>query len=771
MPEAATLAARGITAEEWLAGKPQIETQSRYAQPGDEAKIQEYNSRIAYDQGQRYLEQKYGSDWYDKLGKVNLDEKISVEIAGETYRVTARDIWAGKANEQFVADYTPVVEKYNTQKKLEAEIRGLGAELKAGDKTLQIISMSDSTPNAARTKAAALYDAGLVDSRTYKKYLKEVDEWEAGLGAVASENQRIEDYNRRVADAMSQPDAKSQWKRALELGLVTEDEYKKATIGFGFFKTQPLSVKQEERIGEAEQRSFEQWLETPQGIRYQNADFTNAYDAYLKAQRGDVERFTKMQEYESQRAGRPIPGPGLGAAPGSIGEQVQKNTSNLLNVLEKPFSDVESTIWSASSKLEAESKTNENPILARVAYEGFKVATFSAGVFTGATLPLRPLKIGETAAGIAIGGAQFLSNPVESTKYAWSQFAANPVKTVVYIGGLAAAPAFLDVTYKGVKSASQRLFDPFGEKAQYAKLQPLESPYQEPNIDYSSNAKFGYHETPIKESPFNPLYKTGTIKLNQVQATPYKFSGKLGFSLESQVFETEKLSQILISPETKVASPLSVSVKSTGSFATTFPVSNIFTAKPFPTRSISQGSAYSESYGAGQGVRVQGYAGLTSKIRSRGEYGLLEAPSFKTLSMQSVSQKSSTLTVQAPQLSYKIATNPMQTQRPIQKSKPIQSTLKTPTPILSTIPIPSLALGLKQPLALSQPQIQLSIQESKTSVSPLSAAVFQPRYTTPLKYEAKKKRESKKPKRRSGRSIYELRFDPLKAPSLKGMRL
>ena len=92
MPEDATLKIRypSLTLEQarqaWMERRP-IEKPSRYAQPGDEAKIAEYNSRIALQQGNKYLEDKYGADWYDKLGKVDLDEKIKVDIAGETYRV------------------------------------------------------------------------------------------------------------------------------------------------------------------------------------------------------------------------------------------------------------------------------------------------------------------------------------------------------------------------------------------------------------------------------------------------------------------------------------------------------------------------------------------------------------------------------------------------------------------------------------------------------------------------------------------------------------
>jgi hypothetical protein len=345
------------------------------------------------------------------------------------------------------------------------------------------------------------------------------------------------------------------------------------------------------------------------------------------------------------------------------------------------------------------------------------------------------------------------------------------VKTVVYIGGLAAAPVFLDIAYRGVKSTQQRLSDPFGEKAQYAKLKPMEAPYMESGVDYSSNPKFSYRDTPIKESLFNPLYKTGTVKVNPVQVKPYKFSGKLGFSIETQVFESEKLSQIVLSQKPQSASPLTVSTRSTGSFSAAFPVSNIFAAKPFPTRSISQGSEYAESHGPGQGIRVQGYAGLSSKIKMRGENGLIESTSYSPLSIQTLSHKASVLSAQPPQLSFKPVTDLMQSQTPLKRLKPVQTPTWIPLSVPSTITTPSLALKIRQSLAVTQPQIQLSLQETKTSVSPLSATMLQPRYSTPLRYEAKKKRKTGKVKRKSGRNIYELRVDFLKAPKLRGMRL
>lgn len=212
MPEDSTLKIRypSLTVEQakaaWMEGRP-VEEPSIYRRPEDAQKIAEYNSRIAVQQGNKYLAEKYGEDWYDKLNKVDLNEKISVEIAGETYRIQARDLWKAKADEQFARDINQRLELQElgeTSKRIE-EYTGKKLDFSRVD------AMPQKTPEQAIAKAEAAKRGGYITDTEYNR--------------VVTANKAVIEYNAKIEEVNAIKDANAQWAKAIEYGLKTQAEY------------------------------------------------------------------------------------------------------------------------------------------------------------------------------------------------------------------------------------------------------------------------------------------------------------------------------------------------------------------------------------------------------------------------------------------------------------------------------------------------------------------------------------------------------------------
>lgn len=240
-------------------------------------------------------------------------------------------------------------------------------------------------------------------------------------------------------------------EEAVELGLITREEaHQRREAGFT--------------------EAYSRWLKDPraqqQYHKRREAHFSEQYEKILEAAGGREVHFDpKIGGYfwfieEEPKKGKGIPGPGMGAREGSLGDVLQQAGAKLLDVEEGFFKSLTQPGREIIKEWDKESKeliSKQNLVGGIWPYLGARGAQAVYGIFDALTFPIRPKKWGE-----AIGGLMSLGTSKAARAELGRYVAEDPFRFSVDIGSAVAggylfgkvASKVLDATLgpqKGVK--------------------------------------------------------------------------------------------------------------------------------------------------------------------------------------------------------------------------------------------------------------------------------------------------------------------------------